>query len=131
MKRNVLLHFKCLWAMLVISFIAFACKKDAAPNESKAYDPSEKVAVMDFFPKTGGGGQQFVIYGKNFGNDKSIVSVTIGGKRATVISVQDEAIYCIIPDRAYTGEIEVKVGTNANQQLAGASEVFNYQKGWW
>ncbi len=128
MKRNVLLHFKCLWAIVVLSFIAFACQKDTAPQEPKAYDPSEKVAVMDFFPKTGGGGQQFIIYGKNFGNDKSIVSVTIGGKPATVINVQDEAIYCIIPDRAYTGEIVVNVGTNAGQQLATASEVFNYQK---
>jgi hypothetical protein len=128
MKRNILFHFKCLWAIVAVSFIALACKKESTPAEPEAYDPSEKVLVTDFFPKSGGSGQQFVIYGKNFGNDKSIVSVKIGGLAATVINVSNEAIYCIVPDRAYSGNVEVNVGSGANLQLATAATTFNYQK---
>ncbi len=117
-----------LLALVLISFLFSSCKKSVGEKENQPYNPAEDVVVTDFFPKTGGSGQQFVIYGQNFGNDKSIVSVKIGGKQATVISVHDNAIYCIVPDRAYTGEIEVNVGTNADLQLATASEVFNYQK---
>lgn len=117
-----------LLAVVLMLLLFSSCKKSVDNGENQAYDPAEEVVVTDFFPKTGGSGQQFVIYGKNFGNDKSIVSVRIGGEEATVITVHDDAIYCIVPNRAYTGEIEVNIGTNANQQLVTANEVFNYQK---
>ncbi|MFT3902882.1 MAG: IPT/TIG domain-containing protein [Niabella sp.] len=114
--------------LLLLSGIFMGCKKDSPTNEPKSYDPTADVLVTDFFPKSGGSGQQFIIYGKNFGNDKSIVSVKIGGQNATVISVHDDAIYCLVPDRAYSGEIQVKVGTEAGQEVVMAKEVFNYQK---
>ncbi|MGF7232765.1 IPT/TIG domain-containing protein [Arachidicoccus sp.] len=114
--------------LLLLSVGITSCKKDSATTDSKAYNPAEAVVVTDFFPKTGGGGQQLVIYGKNFGDDKSIVSVKIGGKQATVITVHDDGIYCIVPDRSYAGEIEVNVGMNATQQMAMANDTFNYQR---
>ena len=126
MKKIRIPHLCILVLLLSISFIS--CKKDPPRTDSGTYDPLADVLVTDFFPKSGGSGQQFVIYGKNFGNDKSIVSVKIGGKDATVISVHDDAIYCLVPDRAYTGEIQVKVGTEAGQEVVTASEIFNYQK---
>ena len=69
-----------------------------------------------------------MIYGSNFGNDKSIISVKIGGKPATVINVHDNGIYCIVPDRAYSGEIEVTVGADNTQKVAMAAEDFAYEK---
>lgn len=114
-----------LLLLLGSSFIG--CKKESATG-SDIYNPREEVFVTDFFPKTGGGGQQLVIYGKNFGNDKSIVSVKIGGVDAVVINVHDSAIYCIVPNKAFSGQIQVKVGTATGQEVVTASEAFNYQK---
>lgn len=126
--KRIQISYLCM-LLLLLSGSLIGCKKDSAKNGSdNAYNPSEAVAVTDFFPKTGGSGQQLVIYGKNFGNDKSIVSVRIGGVAATVITVHDDAIYCLVPDKAYTGEIEVNVGTDVDEQLASASETFDYQK---
>ncbi|GAB3416891.1 IPT/TIG domain-containing protein [Niabella aquatica] len=129
MKKSGSLLFKWLFGLLAVMAMGVACKKKDIVDESRTpYDPTADVLVTDFFPKTGGSGQQLVIYGKNFGNDTSIVSVNIGGRRATVISVHPDAIYCLVPDRAYTGEIQVKVGTQAGQEVVMAKEAFNYQK---
>lgn len=115
--------------LLLLSSSIMSCKKDSGNTTgSKAYNPAEPVAVTDFFPKEGGGGQQLVIYGKNFGDDKSIVSVKIGGKDATVINVHDDGIYCIVPDRSYLGNIEVNVGVDSSKQTAMANDTFNYQR---
>ncbi|WP_231891214.1 IPT/TIG domain-containing protein [Arachidicoccus ginsenosidimutans] len=120
-------HLCVLLLLLTTGFIS--CKKGStATDDSQAYNPSEEVVVSDFFPKTGGSGQQLVIYGKNFGDDKSIVSVKIGGVDATVITVHDDAIYCLVPNKGYTGEIEVNVGEETNQQTAMANEAFDYQR---
>ncbi|WP_240377456.1 IPT/TIG domain-containing protein [Arachidicoccus soli] len=115
--------------LLLLSTCIISCKKGSGNSTgSGAYNPSEAVTVTDFFPKTGGGGQQLVIYGKNFGNDKSIVSVKIGNKDATVINVHNGGIYCIVPNRAYTGEVEVNVGVDSTQQMVMASDTFGYQR---
>lgn len=130
MKKSGSLLFKWLFGLLAVMAVALACKKKGIvdPTGGTPYNPTEEVVVKDFFPKTGGSGQQLVIYGKNFGNDKSIVSIKIGGKDATIINVHDDAIYCIVPDKAYTGEIQVEVGTETRQKVVVADEAFNYQK---
>jgi hypothetical protein len=127
-KKIRISHLCIVLVLLTGCFIS--CKKSGSidTSGSGAYKPGEDVVVTDFFPKSGGGGQQLVIYGKNFGNDKSIVSVNIGGKPATVINVHDNGIYCIVPDRAYSGEIEVNVGPDREQQLAMAVDTFGYQR---
>ncbi|HTN36178.1 MAG TPA: IPT/TIG domain-containing protein [Arachidicoccus sp.] len=114
--------------LLLLMGSSMSCKKSPVASGSNAYDPGQEVVVTNFFPTTGGGGQQLVIYGKNFGDDKSIVSVKIGGKQATVITVHDDGIYCIVPDRAYSGEIEVNVGTASTQQMVAAAKPFDYQR---
>lgn len=125
--KKMRISYLCILAVLLAGLWS-SCKKDAVSDTSGAYNPGESVSVTGFFPTTGGGGQQLVIYGSNFGNDKSIVSVKIGDQSATVINVHDNAIYCIVPDKAYTGEIEITVGTNTTQQVAMASESFEYQR---
>lgn len=127
-KRIRIAYYLCT-LLLLLSSSFISCKKESVKTDSgNAYNPAEAVAITDFFPKTGGSGQQLVIYGKNFGDDKTIVSVTIGGEQATVITVHDDAIYCLVPNRAYSGDIEVNVGTDASQQVAKAGEAFDYQR---
>ena len=50
------------------------------------HDPTQPIEITDFSPKEGGAGQQMVIYGKNFGNDPSIIKVAVGGAEAVVVS---------------------------------------------
>lgn len=117
-----------LFALSVVFMCISGCKEDASGSSSTPHDSSKPVEITDFLPKTGGVGQRLVIYGRNFGNDKSIVRVTIGEREAIVIGVNNEGIYCIVPEKAYKGDIKVYVGLGENPKVADYSEVFDYQR---
>jgi hypothetical protein len=105
------------------------CKQDELPQEV-GYDPSKAVTVTDFYPKEGSVGNNLVIYGENFGNDLSKIKVMIGGKPAKVIGVKNNAIYCIIPEKAYAGDIQVTILGGNNEELAhgAAKEPLSYTR---
>ena len=76
---------------------------------SGEYDPSQPVVFADFMPKEGSVRTRLYITGSNFGTDISRIHVTVGGKTAKVIGTDGNKIYCMVPRRAYSGEIEVKI----------------------
>jgi hypothetical protein len=110
---------------ILIAFGFGSCKDDAPNNNAQAFDPSQPVTISDFIPKTGGVGQRLLVYGRNFGNDTAIVAVFVGGKKARLISVKGESLYCIVPERAYGGELEISVGGTARVK---AAQNFEYQR---
>jgi hypothetical protein len=121
------------WGTLILLsavFCFYGCKddNDSDTSEIAAYDPSKPVVISDFTPKDGGAYQKIVIYGDNFGNDSSLVTVTIGGKEATLISVKGNALYCFVPSGAYSGVIEISVGKDGSQKTVTATDIFEYQK---
>lgn len=104
---------------------------------SDPYDPSKPVTVKSFSPTSGSVGQQIFIAGSNFGNDSSLVNVTIGGKQATVVSVKNNAIYCYLPGAAYNqiegnrlyASVEVTIGGNGLKEQTGvAADRFEYER---
>ena len=104
---------------------------------SAPYDPSAPVTVKSFTPTSGSVGQQVCIQGSNFGNDSSIVNVTIGGKSATVVSVKSNAIYCYLPGAAYDhiegshlfATVQVSVGGKGQKEQTGkAQDMFEYER---
>ena len=104
---------------------------------SDPYDPSKPVTVTKFNPTKGSVGQQIFIAGSNFGNDSSMVSVTIGGKQATVVSVKNHAIYCYLPGAAYDqidgnklfASVQVTVGGKGQKEQTGkAADRFEYER---
>ncbi len=114
---------------ILFLFFLFGCKKNKSTVDvSERYDPSKPVKITDFFPKEGGGGEQLIIYGDNFGDDTSIINVTISGKPAVVISAHDDAIYCLVPNQAYKGNIKVQVGSGEKESIAIADSSFAYQR---
>ncbi len=118
-----------LFALLMIVGCTATDIEDYLYKDTTApYDPSRSVSITDFVPKSGGVGQQLVIKGENFGNDTSIVSVVIGGKEAPLVSVKGDCLYCFVPSGAYSGEIELTVGAEGQQQTAMASEIFEYTR---
>lgn len=141
LKNNDTLHkYLCGIVLALFACCFVSCSDDDDATDS-AFDPTKSVAVTDFIPKTGGVGQKLVIYGDNFGNDKSKVNVTIGGKKAVVINVKNNGLYCFVPqgayseiqkneennEEAYLGEIKVTVGDEETGVQTGvASQKFIY-----
>ena len=122
----------CLCAAMLVLF-AFglaSCKDDQ--NEDAAFDPSKPIVITDFMPKEGGFGTNLILYGDNFGDDLSKVKVTIGGKKANIVSVKNNVLYCMVPQAAYDGDIEVSACDGDGEEIAYgvADEKFSYQKQW-
>lgn len=122
---------KMFWCFFTILFASYmvACSDD---NEGgvTGYDPSQPVTITDFTPKDGGVGQRMVIYGSNFGNDTSLVHVTVGDKKAVLINVKGNCLYCFVPQGAYSGVVKVSVGKEeaGNVQTAEAADTFAYER---
>ena len=117
------------WVLLALFTICIcSCKDDDDNTNAVAFDPSKPVLISDFTPKKGGTGQRLVIYGENFGLDKSLVNVMIGGKKATIINVNNNSIYCLVPSQAYDGDIKVIVGGEENQVTGISESTFEYDK---
>ena len=98
-----------------------ACKDEEDPA-SMPYDPDRPVVIDRFTPTEGGAKVRMILYGNNFGTDKSIVSVKVGGKEAITITVKNTNIYCIVPEECYEGTVEVTVG----EQTATAASKYKY-----
>lgn len=95
-----------LFCLLLVCLVG--CKEDGE-NYSPKYDPDLPVSITSFLPESGKTNTQLVIHGNNFGNDKSIVKVKVGGKNATVVSVKNDCLYCLVPEKG-SGKVEVIVG---------------------
>ncbi len=128
--KNKVRPWRIHWMLLVLIVVCLTnCKRDGI-EEAAGFDPDKPVVVTDFTPKNGGAGTNLVVYGENFGNDISKINVTIGGITAKVIGVKGNSLYCIIPEKAYDGEIEVRVLNENKEELAKAEskETFSYTK---
>ena len=125
---NKILKKKWKFICLMLSFLSMLCFsscKDNAENNESNFDPSKPIEITDFTPKSGSAKTRLYIYGKNFGNDVSQISVKIGGLPSKVIGSNGEIIYCLVPKRAVEGTIEVTIGVDSKSVTA--SEIFNYQ----
>lgn len=116
-----------LFAFIVLCLVS--CKDDDdKTTESKPFDPAKPVTVTDFLPKEGGMGQRLVIYGSNFGNDIDIIRVFVGGREAKVIGVEGESLYCLVPQKAFSGDIEVRINSGGTTTVGKAEELFDYKR---
>ena len=125
MKCKTMKHGSIGLQCMMLAFlfaVCFSSCKDSKDETSAPYDPNQPVEVTDFTPKSGGGKKKMIIYGSNFGIDRSIISVKVGGKEAIVVSAKGNTIYCSTPESCFEGTIEVKVG----EQTVIASEKYKY-----
>lgn len=114
--------------MLVLACCFAACDSEKEVATDGVYDPNRPVVVSGFTPAKGGVGQKLVIYGENFDTDTTKTHVTIGGIPAVVINAKSNAIYCFVPAKAYSGEVEVTCGNGDNAQTGTAPTKFEYEK---
>lgn len=129
-KNYATRHLGVLGLMLAfLTCCLVSCKDDDKVDGGGSFDPSKSVKITDFVPKSGSVGQQLVLKGENFGNDTSLIDLTIGGKKAVVVSADGTNIYCYVPSKAFTGEINLTVGNDkTGTQTAEAAEKFNYER---
>lgn len=124
------------WMLVALLCCCFAgCNDDDDKQQGldTPYDPNQPVTVTNFSPEKAAYGEDIIIYGTNFGNDASIVNVTIGGKTANVIGVKSTAIYCVVPQSAYGTEVKVEITDGEGNVLASAvceSKEFSYSRQW-
>lgn len=85
--------------------------------KGEPHDASKPIEITDWSPKEGGSGQQMVVYGKNFGNDPSIIKVAIGGNEAVVVSAVGDAIYCLIPSKP-TSDVAPDFNGTEDEEIA-------------
>jgi hypothetical protein len=132
MEKQILKR-RCRLLIPVLAFaLVFAgCGNNREENKTEEippFDPSQPIVISDFTPKTGGVGQRLILYGQNFGNDPEMVHLYIGGKEAKVIGVKGEVLYCVVPGKAFAGNIEMRIGEGEDAATATVEEVFEYQK---
>lgn len=134
-KNCVTLHKHLYGAVLALFACCFVSCSDDDDVAVQEYDPNTPVTITDFLPKSGGANDRLIIYGENFGNDTSKVKVTVGGRKATLISAKsnvrgkDDGLYVFVPQGAFSGEIQVTVGDETTgTQSATSAEKFNYER---
>lgn len=118
--------------VVLISLFFVNCKKDVNEKSANHFDPTKEVVITDFYPKEGGVGTDLILYGENFGNNISKTKVTIGGKPAKVIGVKDGSLYCVIPQKAYDGDIKITIVGDNGEEIAHAKSknAFSYIRKW-
>jgi len=125
-------HWQIHWMIPALIALCFTqCKQDEI-EQTGSYDPSKPVVITDFAPKEGGVGSNLIVYGDNFGSDLSKVKVQIGSESAKIIGVKNNSLYCVIPERAYEGDIQVSILGDRGEEIARAEakERFDYTKKW-
>ncbi len=121
-------HFKfchikfLLWGIV---FLLASCKDDSSVGIK--YDSSQPIELTSFMPDSGGIRTKFIVEGSNFGTEDSIVKVLFSEdeKEATVIGVNNERIYCLVPKES-GGDNIVKVVVDEDTVSFGEDNTFKY-----
>lgn len=86
-----------------------SCEKD----DANSHDPSVPMTIESFTPATGGGGTEILITGSNFSADTSEISVSLNGKSLAIVGVNTNQIMVVVPKKAGSGPLTVKVGDDS------------------
>ncbi|MDU1890119.1 MAG: IPT/TIG domain-containing protein [Dysgonomonas sp.] len=107
------------WMLIMFITICFgSCKSDS--DKAEGFDPDKPTVISSFTPEEGSIGTRMIIYGENFGTDVSKVKVTIGGIEAPIVGVDKTAIYCMVPAKAYDGDVKVEILDDDGQPITKA-----------
>ena len=117
------------WVVLALLTLIFASCEDN-DDATGDFDPNKPVVISEFSPKEGGLGTRMLLYGENFGSDISKIKVTIGGQDSKVVGAKGKSLYCVVPAKAYDGDIKLSILNDEGEEIANteANEKFVYQK---
>lgn len=115
-------------SIMVGTFLAGCADNDIAEERRVVSPPdlSKASKFLSFAPDSGGVGTQLVIKGENLGTDTAYLRVTVNGKRANIVGVNNDHIYAIVPARADNGLVKVFVGKGDQAQELTGDTPFRY-----
>lgn len=106
------------WGIVLVAMLAFvlsACEGDPKINTYEYPEPT----VTRVTPTTGYAYSQVAIEGSNFGNRKEPITISFGGIVAdSILSVQNDRIIVVVPDKAASGKVSLKVWTHTIDSIA-------------
>jgi len=112
--------YQGLFTVAILSMIAVTgCKKE----KKVGHNSSSPITVSNFVPASGGGGTEVLISGNNFTTDTSQLVVTLNGKKLKVIGSNTGQIMVVVPKKAGSGPIVIKIGADS----AATTTNFTYQ----
>ena len=113
---------------------AGGCKDDSSVEDFKlpdapVFDANKAIKVTNCLPDSGGMGTRIIVYGENFGNDTAAVKVTIGGQKARVLSCRSNSLLCLVPKKAWSGEVKVAVNSETGEEIQSGQweRLFKYR----
>jgi streptogramin lyase len=106
--------FRSIFVIAVLSFVTVNCNEDIGKADNphnKPHDPNSVIEVKSISPVSGGIGTKVVVTGSNFGNDPKQTKLFFNKKEALIMSIQDNAIYALVPlQPGEFSEIKVVIG---------------------
>lgn len=79
-------------SLILTALSLFSCQDDHEVGIS-----GKNIEISNFYPDSGGIATQFIVTGKNFGDDLSSVRVYFNEKQAKLLKIKDGAIYGLVP----------------------------------
>jgi hypothetical protein len=123
--------FKSSLVLMGVVMLSYSCNDNDIASMNKSLIPPDSAkgsTFISFVPDSGGSGTKLIIRGSNLGTDPSYLKVTVNGKKANIVGVNDDILYAIVPARADTGVVALYVGKGDNAKLlVDSSKVFRYQ----
>ncbi len=130
MKSKKIKSYRGLWCLPVFFLLFFFLSCEDDTEKFANYDPSRPVEINRFIPDSGGVATQMLIYGKNFGNDTSLLKVFINEKRAPLIGCNDSVIYVLVAKKTSLErqkcEIKLQIGQGTQMQEVKPAKKFLY-----
>ena len=129
---NKTIYFSLLLTLLI--GFQMSCKDDKTVGH-EAFDPSQPIEVLSFYPDSGGVATPMIISGKNFGSDTTGMKVffqdSLGVKHeGGLVSSNGSMIYVMVPKLTYLKEIKITVERqqSADKVISGiATDPFFYK----
>lgn len=115
-------------ALLLSSLTWFSCSDNDSGAIAK-FDPSQPMAITDFYPDSGGIATPMIISGKNFGTDTTGLAVWYVDEdgvrhKGGLVSSNGEKLYCYVPSGlTYKRNIKLEVTrANGTDTIKGTSD---------
>jgi len=135
-KKNSKMVLHAILAGVAVMIFFTHCRENDV-QQNLPYDPSKAIVIDRFAPDSGRVATQMLIYGSNFGSDRSKINVFVKEKKAAVINVTPDGtvIYCVVP--SLKGEKTVTEGdedsgfvrVEIDKQEVTAGKEFHYTYG--
>jgi len=113
------------------AMLCYSCSDNDIALMKKTLTPpdlSKATTFTSFSPDSGGVGTKLIIRGTNLGTDPSYLKVTVNGKKAAIIGVDNDILYAVVPARTDTGVVALYVGQGESAKLlVDSSKIFRYQ----